>query len=137
MTFFESAATVMIAAGLLLIGFQFFVAAPENVQDKITSAFNVLDMNDAWDIQMEVSKTVFGGVEEFYEQFYIAYTELIIIPQLTVPTYITDAFQNASEWLALVSDNIASSHNSKFASAGVEASNGGRVLGEYYEKLGE
>lgn len=126
---------------MVLIGFQFFVSAPVQVQHKITASLNILDLHETWNTQMAVNEFVFGGMSEFNHQFYLAFLQVTPVIDFTPvqQTYntVASALKSAAAFADGFTTQLASNYETNYASAGVEASVGGRVMGAYYEKLGE
>jgi hypothetical protein len=148
MNLFEAASVVMIAAGLALIGFQFFIALPEHSQQEILTSFNVFDLNetvaDATLAYTFINDYGFNSMETFYDEFYKESYQLVVAPlvkdlkvQAQVYTAlaheVSDGFTDWSEYLA----SNYPSNVGKSVLPGVEANAGGKVMGAFYEKLSE
>ena len=140
LNYFEAAAVSMIAVGIALIGFQFFIALPTDAQSKVVSALQVFEMSEpleeVWSVQVAVNEHVFDGVGDFYDEVYVAIGE-IALPvaddiEATVKTY-----ARMAQTVAVYSDTLAANYQSNYVSSGVEASMGGRVMGAFVERLSE
>lgn len=141
LSFFDAAATFMVLAGMVLIGFQFFVSAPPEVQHKITSSLSILDLHETWETQLAVNSFVFGGMNEFNRQASIALVEILprfdFTPVQKTYTAVAGLLKSAGNFADAFTTQLASNYETNYAPAGVEASVGGKVMGAYYEKLGE
>lgn len=77
---FEVAIVSMIAVGFVILGITVFSSLTPRQQTQISSAFDILDMNDHVAASIEGVKFVYSIPEEFYDQFYIAFTEIVAWP---------------------------------------------------------
>jgi hypothetical protein len=136
LTAFEAAAVGMVVLGLALIGVQAWVVLPDQAKSDIVDALQVLDANDAWATQMAVNEFVIGGVAEFNRQFYLSAVEVlgpVVTNAQADARRLAGAFESFLSW----SDTLASNYQNNYALSGVEAGVGGRVLGEYIDKVTE
>lgn len=140
MNFFETAAVGMIAVGIALIGFQVFIALPSQAQSKVVSAIQVLEMSEplqeVWSVQVVVNDYVFNGVEDFYEELYIAVGE-IALPVADEIEQTANVYARVAHSFAEFSDTLALNYNNNYVTSGVETSMGGRVMGSFIERLSE
>jgi hypothetical protein len=137
LTAFETAAIGMVVLGLGLISFQLFCAMPDQKQDTVVSALQVLDMRETWQVQVEVTEAVFGGMESFHQEFYVAFGEVMVpVVKQAHGTMLAYASVLSSTVSAFgeYSDILAQSYQNNYK-PGVEAVSGGKILGAYLEKL--
>jgi hypothetical protein len=135
LTLFEAASVLMVAFGVALIGFQMFLALPNEAKTEVASAIQVLEMSHVWETQMEVNEFVFGGMEEFYKEFYIALVD-VMEPVNSGVDQIADSYSQIAYAVTEYSEMLASNYNHNYVSSGVET-NGGNVLGAFIEKLSQ
>lgn len=138
LSLFEIAAVSMIAVGIALVGFQVFISLPDTAQAKVTSALQVLEMNEpageVWQIQTGVNDLVFHGTETIYNEVLVAIGE-IASPVADDIVQTQENFALIARSLNRISDNIALNYQNNYASSGVETGMGGKVMGAYFEKL--
>ncbi|MBX4188331.1 MAG: hypothetical protein KW793_04335 [Candidatus Doudnabacteria bacterium] len=144
---FEGAAVVMIAVGIGLISMQLFLSLPENKQSKVASSFDVFEMSDAiasvWEVESTVNEYVFNGVEDFYKEFHVAFSDVMPSPDAEIKSIastlkdVSVAYFEISDSLVHMSETLASNYENNYAVTGVEASVGGKIMGAYIERLSE
>ncbi len=148
LSLFEAAVVVLIVVGLGLISLQIFIALPEGSRTQLGSALQVFEMSDA---VAEVVKTheivnryVFKGVGEFYNEFYLAMSEVLvpvgegILDTTAVAQRTVAAGGSFMKEFVQLSDYLASNYaNNNTAVTGVEAGAGGKIMGAYLEKLSQ
>jgi hypothetical protein len=137
LTAFEMAAVFMIVIGISLIGFQVFISLPDQTKTEITTAVQILSMPDVLDTQLEVNEFVFGGIKEFYNEFYIASYQLVLDPVMDGIDRVSLNYQKFAAAFKEVSDSLASNYQNNYVQSGVEAGVEGNVLGAYLEKLSQ
>lgn len=143
MSYFEAGAVFMIAVGIALIGFQFYVALPDETRTAINSSMDVFNLTEAWETEKMVYGTFIGGLTDFYDEFYVASAQImepvVARAQTDYQTFAT-AFSSTYDAIAALSEDLAANYsysyeNNSFTMPGVEAGAGGKVMGEYFERL--
>lgn len=133
----EVLAVAMIAVGVALIGFQIFLALPEQSQSQVVASFQVLEISDAiaeaWQVEVKANDLVFNGVEDFYDEFYVAFMDMVVEPIAHHLEQTAYAYNSFYEGVVTVSEQFAGNYG--YSQPGVEADRGGKVLGEYFETL--
>ena len=133
LTPFEVAAVCMIFVGISLIGFQIFISLPDTARAEIVSSLEILSMPDAFETQVEVNNFVFGSIEEFYRQFYIALYQQVLDPVMDGVDKISANYKTFAAAFMEVSESLASNYQSNYVQPGVEANGGGNVLGAFLD----
>jgi hypothetical protein len=128
----------MVVLGLALIGFQFSLLVPADAKSGIADALEVLDIDLAQTLQTQetVNAFVFGGLTDFYQEFYVASTE-VFAPVTEEVTRVASNFSVAFDAFAYYSEALAQNYNNNYVASGVEADGGGRVLGSFILRLPE
>lgn len=133
---FEIATVVLAVVGFLLIGIVLFSTLTPRTQNRINSAVNVLD------IHQQFAKTTYtmgsaldftlDAADEFYKQFYIAFTQVAVLPAETfeVPTRIAADFYQG---LGNFSDQIALEYRQQNSADKQVAFDAGQILGAMIE----
>src|SRR5258708_24100236 len=114
---FEVAVVGMIAIGFVIVGIFLFATLTPRQQTRVTSAFDLLDIHEQTASTaastIEGVKFVIDVPNEFYNQFYIAFTEVAALPSETfeVPQQIaTDLVRNFSIALNNLTDQVATGY---------------------------
>jgi hypothetical protein len=81
---FEVAVVSMIAVGLVIVGLTIFSSLTPRQQLAVTSAFELFDVHERTVETVENVKFVLDIPNEFYNQFYIAFTEVATLPSETI-----------------------------------------------------
>lgn len=103
---FESSVVVFIVIGVGLLGTIIFSALNAGQQNNLQQALNILDVHRQVAQSVESIKTMAAIQQEFYDQFYIAFTQVAVLPEETfeVPAIY---FQTALNAFADYSDQFA------------------------------
>jgi hypothetical protein len=142
LTLFEIAAICMIVIGVALISFQIFIAMPEDVQVKLGTSMQILDMGEAASAVIAIQSTVIdfamSGTGEFYKEFYIASGQ-VLSPTVEHAASALAQLKQVGNTIAQVADYMAATKYSNqeysIVQSGVEDTFGGRVMGVYFERL--
>ena len=131
---FEVAAVCAIIVGFLLVGIVLFSGLTPNKQAAVASSFDIFDLHRQSMEAFETIKFVYDIPEEFYKQFYIAFTELATLPEGTLEMPVETAaelYRNVASAFTNLSDQVAngySKQNSK-ARGNVAQAYEGQVMG--------
>jgi hypothetical protein len=135
---FEIAAVSMIAVGIALVGFQVFMSLPQTAQTKVASALQVFEMSGAaqevWSIESAANNIVLNRMEDFYDGLFVAIGE-VAMPVADDVSEIAGNVSRIAHAFSGISDNIALNYQNNYATPGVEAGMGGKVMGAYVEEL--
>ena len=137
LSLFEAAAVVMIVAGFALISFQVFVSLPSDARSSVVSSLDILAMPDALETQLEVNEFVFGGIEQFYKEFYVASEQMVLKPLAKEARAMAATFETIADTAADYGEILASNYQANYVQPGVEASVGVKVMGAYINQLSE
>jgi hypothetical protein len=135
---FEVAAIFVAVIGVSLIGVQFYLALPSDVQVSVVAAVEVFNLNEQWQVQQEVNEFVFGGIEAFYDEFYIALAD-IAEPVIDQTVNLARDYRNAAYAVASYADYMSASYETNYYgfAQNNDSSMGGRVMGAFIQKLSE
>lgn len=130
----------MIIAGLALIGFQIITALPQDARAQVASSVEILDLSETWQTSIEVNQIVFDGMGDFLEEFRVAFLEVATPSAESVQGF--QPLAAALNGMLQYTDQLAASFEfnyqvNSYVTPGVEAGMGGRILGEYIEKISE
>lgn len=122
LTGFESLAIIFAVVGIVLIGTMVISSLPEEHRQNISQAVQVLDMHEVAARDFNTLQRGYGYYDEFLEKFYVAFTELLTIPD--------DDIEQAQEFVAM-------SKRAKQKILALHPPEHGRVLGASIESGGE
>ena len=128
LTMFEVATVFMAVAGFVLIGVMLFANLTPRTQTKVTSSFDILDMNQTAAQANQVVGFVFDSTDEFYKQFYVAFTQIATLPPEIFETPVRIA-SNFYEAFGNFSDQVGLDYRLQNQSNEQIAFDGGKVLG--------
>jgi hypothetical protein len=124
LSLFESCAIVIAAVGLALIGLEIFVTLPSDSQEKYAAAVrDTFDMHDNYYQVANNVEFVFGTVDAYYNEFYLASTQVLSFPD-EIGTPILKFADDFGNYMSSVADNYTE-NNIAYA----EHNNAGKVLG--------
>lgn len=83
---FESMAVVMVAFGVVLIGTILILSLPFGAQTQIASGFEILNFSQSWQEPAGVLIAGYDAVGEFYDRFYVAFTQIAVLPKQMIET---------------------------------------------------
>jgi hypothetical protein len=104
---FEVAIVSMIAVGFVILGVTLFTSLTPRQQANVTAAFKMFDVREQAAATVEDVKFIFGVPEEFYNQFYIAFTEVVSFPAEDIELATSVAVELKNNVVA-VFDNLTS-----------------------------
>ena len=81
---FESSLVAFIAVGMALVGTIIFSGLSFKQQDNILAAINILDIHEQASRPVAVISSVIDTEAEYYDQFYIAFTQVMTMPEATI-----------------------------------------------------
>ena len=119
---FDTATVIMIVLGILIVGLTGFLASPDAMAASIKDSVQILDTTDSWNQSLHLITHVYNTQAEFYEQFYLAFTQVAVLPEQTLelPQKIV------SDFLSLA-DEVVQSYQTVAYNTKPDA---GRILGE-------
>ena len=107
---FEAAVVGMIAVGFVIVGIVLFATLTPRQQVNVVSAFDVFDLHQqtiaTTSLTLESVTFVWNIPTEFYNQFYIAFTEVATLPEQAVEMPILVA-KELSRNISVAIDNLA------------------------------
>lgn len=77
---FEVCTVMMIFVGVILIGFYMYLSTPSGTQKNLASAVELLDVSAGVPQILDNVAFIVDSQEEFYDQFYLAFTQVATVP---------------------------------------------------------
>lgn len=91
LNFFETATVSVLVLGLVLVGVFAFAALPTNTQQNLGAAISFLDVHAQIAPPLEGVQTAIGVSQDFLQQFYVAFSEVAVLPPEVFNTDYADA----------------------------------------------
>ncbi|MEO8065776.1 MAG: hypothetical protein ABI643_02885 [Candidatus Doudnabacteria bacterium] len=96
---FESSAVFFITIGIFLITTILFSGLNFSQQNNVIRSLSVLDIHQQVGESLAEAQLILSGEEEFYNQFYIAFTEIAVLP--------ADVFEAPGQYIKLAYNGLA------------------------------
>lgn len=121
---FEICAVWVAAIGLVLIGLQIYITLPAHSQAQVSDVFQMFDMHESFTHLVTATGFALGGMQSFYDDFDVAFTQLFSYP---------DSVGTTTMKLASAIGNYSDSFAQTYAynNQQLNKNNLGAVLGAY------
>jgi len=129
LTWHDTCVVIMITLGVVLVGFELFVSVPETAQQRVVEGFEILDMHEEIALNFNRLDFVLSVSQTYMEEFNLAFTELLVIPQedLEFPNKVASAFENFLQFTETVA--AAYQINNNIQNTSLSLAPVGQVLG--------
>lgn len=94
---FNVLTVIAIVVGLTLVFGLVFAAVGDKALDSVVSALEIFDASESWPTVVEAAKFPFFAAENFFDQFYLAFEQTMVIPEEHF-TLVAGLFKNISEY---------------------------------------